>query len=56
MLEGLTALFLRMVKRALEKHTLGKVEEEIVYSASEICNLVERGSAKRHTVEALLNK
>lgn len=32
------------------------LEEEIVYSASEIYNLIERGSAKRHTAETLLNK
>lgn len=32
------------------------LEEEIVYSASEIYNLIERGSSKRHTAETLLNK
>lgn len=32
------------------------LEEEIVYSASEIYNLIERGSAKRRTAETLLNK
>ncbi|XP_058109799.1 kinesin-like protein KIN-5B [Magnolia sinica] len=32
------------------------LEEEVVYSANEIYNLLERGSAKRRTVETLLNK
>ncbi|KAI5061018.1 hypothetical protein GOP47_0023523 [Adiantum capillus-veneris] len=32
------------------------LEEEIVYSANEIYNLLERGSAKRRTAETLLNK
>lgn len=32
------------------------LEEEIVYSASEIYNLIDRGSAKRRTAETLLNK
>ncbi|KAL6011244.1 hypothetical protein ACLOJK_001689 [Asimina triloba] len=32
------------------------LEEEVVYSANEIFSLLERGSAKRRTVETLLNK
>ena len=32
------------------------LEEEIVYSATEIYSLLERGSAKRRTAETLLNK
>ncbi|RWR95465.1 kinesin-like protein KIN-5B [Cinnamomum micranthum f. kanehirae] len=32
------------------------LEEEVVYSANEIYNLLERGSAKRRTAETLLNK
>ncbi|KAF8397540.1 hypothetical protein HHK36_016458 [Tetracentron sinense] len=32
------------------------LEEEVVYSASEIYNLLERGSAKRRTADTLLNK
>ncbi|GLJ06347.1 hypothetical protein SUGI_0036890 [Cryptomeria japonica] len=32
------------------------LEEEIVYSANEIYNLIERGSSKRRTAETLLNK
>nr|AMS24215.1 kinesin 5b protein [Marsilea vestita] len=32
------------------------LEEEVVYSANDIFNLLERGSAKRRTAETLLNK
>ncbi|XP_068668252.1 kinesin-like protein KIN-5B isoform X3 [Aristolochia californica] len=32
------------------------LEEEVVYSANEIYNLLERGSAKRRTADTLLNK
>ncbi|RZC93239.1 hypothetical protein C5167_030360 [Papaver somniferum] len=32
------------------------LEEEVVYSANEIYSLLERGSAKRRTVDTLLNK
>ena len=32
------------------------LEEEIVYSATEIYSLLDRGSAKRRTAETLLNK
>ncbi|MCO5586466.1 hypothetical protein L7F22_040406 [Adiantum nelumboides] len=32
------------------------LEEEVVYSANEIFNLLERGSSKRKTAETLLNK
>ncbi|KAI5055738.1 hypothetical protein GOP47_0029259 [Adiantum capillus-veneris] len=32
------------------------LEEEVVYSANEIFNLLERGSSKRRTAETLLNK
>ncbi|KAJ0964319.1 hypothetical protein J5N97_029441 [Dioscorea zingiberensis] len=32
------------------------LEEEIVTSSDEICSLLKRGSAKRHTAETLLNK
>ena len=38
------------------KRPISLMEEEIVYSASEIYDLVERGSAKRHTAENLLNR
>ncbi|KAF6164372.1 hypothetical protein GIB67_037529 [Kingdonia uniflora] len=32
------------------------LEEEVVHSANEICGLLEHGSAKRRTVDTLLNK
>lgn len=32
------------------------LEEEAVYSANEIYTLLERGAAKRHTADTLLNK
>lgn len=32
------------------------LEEEVVYSANEIYSLLERGSARRRTVDTLLNK
>lgn len=32
------------------------LEEEVVYSANDIYNLLERGSAKRRTADTLLNK
>lgn len=32
------------------------LEEEVVYSANEIYNLLERGSAKRRTADTMLNK
>eukprot|EP00250_Pteridium_aquilinum_P014993 c22318_g4_i1 orf=2-415(-) len=32
------------------------LEEEVVYSANEIFNLLERGSSKRRTAETFLNK
>ncbi|XVE96823.1 hypothetical protein REPUB_Repub02eG0256200 [Reevesia pubescens] len=32
------------------------LEEEVVYSANEIYTLLERGAAKRHTADTLLNK
>lgn len=32
------------------------LEEEVVYSANEIYNLLERGTAKRRTADTMLNK